>query len=63
MVETAVFVVPGKKLSVPRTLKRTLQIAIAVALSIGIIVALAVPVVAYLGYIVVRARKGAVPKR
>ena len=33
MVETTVLVVPGKKLSVPRILKRILQIAIAVALT------------------------------
>ena len=33
------------------------------SLSIGIIGSLAVPAVAYLGYIIVRARKGAVPKR
>jgi len=33
MVETTVLVVPGKKLSVPRILKRILQIAFAVALT------------------------------
>ena len=63
MVDTAGFVVPGKKLLVPPTLKCTLRYAMAVTLSIGIIVVLAVPMVVYLGYIVVRARKGAVPKR
>jgi hypothetical protein len=33
------------------------------SVSIGIMGSLAVPVVAYLAYIIVRARKGAVPKR
>ena len=33
MVETTVLVVPGKKISVPRFLKRILQIAIGVALT------------------------------
>jgi hypothetical protein len=35
---------------------------IAMSVSIGIMGSLAVPVVAYLAYIIVRARKGAVPK-
>ena len=35
---------------------------VAMSASIGIMGSLAVPVVAYLAYIIVRARKGAVPK-
>ena len=35
---------------------------VAMSLSIGIIGSLAVPVVAYLAYVAVRAHKGAVPK-
>ena len=35
---------------------------VAMSVSIGIMGSLAVPVVAYLAYIIVRARKGAVPK-
>jgi ABC-type sulfate transport system permease subunit len=37
MVETTMLVVAGKKLSVPRLLKRLLQVAIAVALTAGVL--------------------------
>jgi hypothetical protein len=36
MLETTLLVVSGKKLTVPRLLKRTLQVAIAVALTAGV---------------------------
>jgi len=37
MVETTILVVAGKKLPVPRFLKRVLQVAIAVALTAGVL--------------------------
>lgn len=37
MVETTLLVVAGKKLSVPRLIKRTLQVAVAVALTAGVL--------------------------
>jgi len=40
MSEKTILVVPGKKLTVPRVMKRTLQIAAAVALTAGVALAI-----------------------
>jgi len=40
MVDKTILVVPGKKMSVPRIFKRTLQIVVAVALTAGVVLAI-----------------------
>jgi branched-subunit amino acid transport protein len=42
MVDKTILVVPGKKMSVPRIFKRTLQIIVAVALTAGVVLAILV---------------------